>query len=47
MTDHTQNALVWCEIPDTDMENSVAFYSEELPTEVGSIIWRNVIPGTA
>jgi predicted enzyme related to lactoylglutathione lyase len=28
MTDHTKNALVWCEIPVTDMEKSVAFYNE-------------------
>lgn len=28
MTDHAKNALVWCEIPVTDMEKSVAFYNE-------------------
>lgn len=28
MTDHTNNALVWAEIPVTDMEKSVTFYSK-------------------
>ena len=27
MTDHAENALVWCEIPVTDMEKSVAFFN--------------------
>lgn len=27
MTDHAKNALVWCEIPVSDMEKSVAFYN--------------------
>ena len=27
MTEHAQNSLVWCEIPVTDMDKSVAFYN--------------------